>query len=64
MYSKNDIIPSITGLVIAGAGCGHGAMSGDEIGRLAAELALTGQWDSDVNRDMFRIQFKCVKNKL
>ena len=54
----------ILGLVIAGAGCGHGAMSGDEIGRLAAELALSGHWDSDFNRDMFRVKFKYAKNKM
>ena len=33
----------ISGLTVAGAGCGTGAMSGDEIGRLAAVLSSTGQ---------------------
>ena len=47
-----------SGLVIAGAGCGHGAQSCDEIGRLAAVLSLTGDWDSDLERDKFRVRYK------
>ena len=47
-----------SGLVIAGAGCGHGAQSCDEIGRLAAVLGLTGAWDSDLDREKFRVRFK------
>lgn len=47
-----------SGLVIAGAGCGHGAQSCDEIGRLAAVLGLTGAWDSDLQRERFTVRFK------
>ena len=47
-----------SGLVIAGAGCGHGAQSCDEVGRLAAVLSLTGEWDSDLDRERFRVRFK------
>ena len=47
-----------SGLVIAGAGCGHGAQSCDEIGRLAAVLGLTGAWDSDLEQEKFRVRFK------
>lgn len=34
-------------------GCGAGAKSADEIGRLAAVLALEGRWDSDLPADWF-----------
>lgn len=54
----------MSGLVIAGAGCGHGAQSCDEIGRLAAVLSLTGDWDSDLQREMFRVRYKPSPSKL
>ena len=46
------------GLCVAGGGCGYAAKSCDEIGRIAASLALTGTWDSDLDREMFRAKFK------
>jgi len=51
-------------LVICGAGCGHGAMSSDEIGRVAAVLGLSGRWDSDVDRDHCRVKYKQYQSKL
>ena len=30
----------------------------DEIGRIAAVLAVTGDWDSDIARDVMRIKWR------
>jgi glycine/D-amino acid oxidase-like deaminating enzyme len=46
------------GLVLAAGGCGHAAMGSDEIGRLAAVLALEGRWDSPLPRSLFRVQLQ------
>ena len=43
----DTVLPGVT---IAGAGCGTGAMSSDEVGRVAAVLSLTGEWDCSVDR--------------
>ena len=45
-------------MTIAGAGCGTGAMSCDEIGRVAAVLSLTGHWDSSVDREECMARFR------
>ena len=63
-----------SGLFVAGGGCGYdnikafitnllclssrAAKSCDEIGRIAAVLAVTGDWDSDIARDVMRIKWK------
>ena len=68
------------GLVIAGAGCGHGAKGADEIGerrqtsqcgqtffisgRIAAVLSLTGHWDCPLDRDLCRLRFKQIPSKI
>ena len=60
-WSLLQFVPRpLTGLVVAGAGCGHGAMGSDEIGRLAASLATTGEWDSSVPRRVCRLQFQAT----
>jgi sarcosine oxidase len=41
-------------LTVALGGNGRGAQAADAIGRLAADLALTGRWPSDLPRDAFR----------
>jgi glycine/D-amino acid oxidase-like deaminating enzyme len=37
---------------------GYGLMASDEIGRLTADLAITGTWDDSFDREMFRARFK------
>jgi sarcosine oxidase len=41
-------------LTVALGGNGRGAQAADAIGRLTADLALTGHWQSDLPRDAFR----------
>jgi sarcosine oxidase len=41
-------------LTIALGGNGRGAQAADAVGQLAAELALTGRWQSDLPREAFR----------
>ena len=47
-----------SGLCVACGGCGYAAKSCDEIGRIAANLLLTGTWDTHLEREMFRVKFK------
>ena len=46
------------GLIVAAGGCGHAAMGSDEIGRVAASLALEGRWDCKLPRELCRIRYK------
>lgn len=48
----DQVSPTVT---IAVAGCGWGVTCGEEIGRLAANLSLTGSWDSEVPKTLFEI---------
>ena len=48
----------VEGLYVASGGCGYAAKSCDEIGNIAAGLALTGTWPSDTDRELFRVKFK------
>ena len=48
----------VEGLYVACGGCGYAAKSCDEIGNIAAGLALTGEWLSDIDRELFRVKFK------
>ena len=48
----------VEGLTVASGGCGYAAKSSDEIGNIAASLALTGRWTSDIDRELFRVKFK------
>jgi sarcosine oxidase len=41
-------------LIIALGGNGRGAQAADAVGHLTADLALTGQWQSDLPHDAFR----------
>ena len=36
----------------------YAAKSCDEIGRIAAVLAVTGDWDSDIARDIMTIKWR------
>ena len=36
----------------------YAAKSCDEIGKIAATLAVTGDWDSDIARDVMRIKWR------
>ena len=54
----NSDISLCKGLVIAGAGCGHGAMSSDEIGKVAAELSSTGKWTSELEKEECRLLYR------
>ena len=36
----------------------YAAKSCDEIGRIAAVLAVTGDWDSDIAREVMRIKWR------
>ena len=46
------------GLVVAAGGCGYAAKSCDEIGRVAAVLAVEGRWDGgQVDREACRLRF-------
>jgi len=47
-----------SGLFVAGGGCGYAAKSCDEIGRIAAVLSVTGDWDSDIARDIMTIKWR------
>jgi len=49
---------ALPGLVVAAGGCGHGAMGSDEIGRVAAVLAIEGRWDCGLPQELCRIQYK------
>ncbi len=51
------------GVYVATGGCGEGAASCDEIGRVAATLALQDKWDSNINRKLCQAklrQLPCV----
>ena len=50
----------LPGVVLAAGGCGHAAMGSDEIGRLAAILALDGTWDSKLPKELCRVRFKSL----
>ena len=49
------------GLYVAAGGCGYAAKSCDEIGRVAAVLAVEQSWDSNLPRQACRLQFSGVK---
>ena len=51
---------AMEGLVVACGGCGNGAMCSDEIGRVAACLAVEGRWDSPVQRELCSIKYKKI----
>jgi len=42
-------------LVVAAGGCGYAASRSDEIGRIAAVLAVEGKWDSDIDRKEMKV---------
>ena len=47
------------GVILVTGGCGNGAMCSNEIGRLGAKLATTGNWASDkLSQEKFRIKWK------
>ncbi|XP_042911797.1 monomeric sarcosine oxidase [Parasteatoda tepidariorum] len=45
-------------LTVAVAGNGKGAKFSDEVGRLAAKLSMTGEWDSELEQIRFRAIFQ------
>ena len=45
-------------LGVAIGGNGYAAKSSDEIGRLAAITVLGKTWDSDIQKDVFRLRLK------
>eukprot|EP00092_Neocalanus_flemingeri_P024620 GFUD01026703.1.p1 GENE.GFUD01026703.1~~GFUD01026703.1.p1 ORF type:complete len:407 (+),score=122.84 GFUD01026703.1:198-1418(+) len=47
-------------LVVAAGGCGYAAMSSDEIGRIAAVLAVEGRWDTDVDQEEMKVVWRNV----
>ncbi|GFQ72146.1 DAO domain-containing protein [Trichonephila clavata] len=49
------VSPTVT---IAISGNGKGAKFSDEVGRIAAHLSLTGQWDSELPQNHFRAIFQ------
>lgn len=51
------ISPTVT---IAISGNGKGAKFSDEVGRIAAHLSVTGQWDSELNQNHFRAIFQKI----
>ncbi|CAL1281696.1 unnamed protein product [Larinioides sclopetarius] len=44
------VTPTVT---VAVVGNGVGAMTSDEVGRIAAELSLNGKWDSELPKNLF-----------
>ena len=46
------------GLFVAAGGCGYAAKSCDEIGRVAASLAVQGKWDSKMPQTACKIIFR------
>ena len=46
------------GVWLAAGGCGYAAKSCDEIGRIAAVLATTGNWDSEIQREKMNVKWK------
>ena len=46
------------GLLLVGGGNGFGANGSDEIGRIGAKLATTGQWTSEIPQQRFAVQWK------
>lgn len=63
--SKFPYIDRITPiLTVAIAGNGRAAKMSDELGRLAASLAVKAEWNSDVPRSLFSIQWKHASKKL
>ena len=50
------------GITLVTGGCGNGAMCSNEIGKLGAKLATTGDWASDkLSQEKFRIKWKNSK---
>ena len=47
-------------LIIAAGGCGYAAQSSDEIGRIAAMLAIEGKWDSCIKRESCKARWQQV----
>ena len=56
-----DKVHAQLGVVVGGNG--FGAMAGDEIGRLAADV-MFDQWRADIPRDNFQIKYKPQKASL
>ena len=52
------------GVTLVTGGCGNGAMCSDEIGRLGAKLATTGNWySSKFPREKTRIQWRNIEGQ-
>ena len=52
------------GVTLVTGGCGNGAMCSDEIGRLGAKLATTGNWDcSKFPREKTRIIWRKIEGQ-
>ncbi|KAG8182835.1 hypothetical protein JTE90_000442 [Oedothorax gibbosus] len=51
----DKISPTVT---VACAGNGKGAKFSDEVGRIAAKLSLTGEWDSEIPKEKFKVIFQ------
>ena len=45
-------------LVVAAGGCGYAASRSDEIGRIAAVLAVEGRWDSDIDQKEMEVVWR------
>lgn len=45
-------------VAVAFAGNGNGAKFSDEVGRLAAKLCRTGEWDSQTPQEKFKVIFQ------
>ena len=45
-------------LVVAAGGCGYATSRSDEIGRIAAALAVEGRWDSDIDRKEMKVVWR------
>jgi len=46
------------GIFVACGGCGYAAKSSDEIGRIAAHLAFSGEWVSNIPKEAMEPKFR------
>ena len=49
------------GLYVVAGGCGYGAKSCDEIGRITAVLVVEGRWDSDIEQHRMKVVWRKKK---
>ncbi len=49
-------------MFLAVGGCGYAGKCADEIGRIAANLAATGEWSSNIPREAMEVKWRLKTN--